>query len=116
MDETDKNLRKATLDTLSFLASPEQQREFAAKVHYDNYPGEFACWWFDSFIPESPYTEKRYTNNELTVLHQFSQRLDELLKRLDDKPRTIDSLIGNPDWAEVIVSAKRACIALALHA
>jgi hypothetical protein len=54
MNETETNIRQSLLSTLSFLSSEAQQREFAAKVPYKSYAGEFACWWFDTFYPDEP--------------------------------------------------------------
>ena len=114
MDETDANLRASTLDTLQFLASPTEQRRFAAKVFYENYAGEFACWFFDSFLPENPFTHARYTAQELSTLNDFSQRFDQLLQSLADRPLTINALLNDPQWREVVSAAQAACKPLGL--
>ena len=95
------------MDTLAFLASPEEQRSFAAKVHYDDYVGEFACWWFDSFLPDNPLSRGRYSAAEFEALVAFSASLDKHLAALPTRPRSIDELLAEPIWALVVREASR---------
>ena len=113
MDEASKSIRASALSTLAFLASPDAQREFASKVHYANYQSEFACWWFDTFIPEA---YDCFTANELPILKEFSAIFDASLHDLSDTPTTIEQLLATETWRKIVADASRACASLRVQA
>jgi hypothetical protein len=103
--ESDTNLRQSTLDTLAFLASSEQQRAFAAKVYYEDYVGEFTCWWFDSFLPDNALSRRRYSPKEFDALLAFSAVFERRIRALGQRSRSIDELLAEPAWQLVIRDA-----------
>jgi hypothetical protein len=98
MTETQQNIRDSLLTTLAFLASESQQKEFAAKVHYDSYEDEFACWWFDTFFPDEPDALEMFTSKQLAALEAFSSAFDECLREVGCEARTIEQLQARIEW------------------
>jgi hypothetical protein len=113
VDEAAKNIRESALNTLTFLASPDAQREFATKVHYANYRNEFACWWFDTFIPGA---YDCFSASELPILREFSATFDASLQSLSDAPTTIEQLLADETWRNVVAAARHACASLRVQA
>jgi hypothetical protein len=109
VNEAEANIRESLLNTLSFLASEAQQREFAAEVFYASYQDEFACWWFDTFYPDEPSALAMFNSRQLSALTAFSQVFDRNLETIGDEVLTIDQLQSKPEWQAVVASAKETC-------
>lgn len=106
MTETQKNIRASLIDTLTFLASEPKQTEFAAKVHYDSYQGEFACWWFDTFSPDEPDVLEMFTSEQLDALRAFSGAFDECLRKVGFEAQTIEQLQARIEWQSLTSKAE----------
>ena len=113
MTEAEASIRESLLNTLSFLASKTQQREFASKVFYASYQDEFACWWFDTFHPNEPNAPRMFNEAQLTILRSFSAIFDRAIVKLGDCERTIEQLLQEPEWQSVVTSAGEASAQLA---
>jgi hypothetical protein len=106
MDESDQSIRSALLSTLAFLASAEEQRGFAQKVEYEDYEGEFACWWFDEFYPDEPRALAMFTSGQLAALREFSAVFEACHTSLAHESFSIDQLLANSEWRAVIARAR----------
>lgn len=109
MDESGVNIRNHQLDTLYFLSSEAEQREFASKVFYPEYQSEFACWWFDMFYPDKPDSLEMYSMSELEILKRFSTVFDECLDALGFEDMTIEQLQATTAWKAIVSAATVAC-------
>jgi hypothetical protein len=116
MTKTEATIRESLLNTLSFLSSTSQQREFASKVPYDSYAGEFACWWFDTFYPDEPTAAVMFDPTELLALRAFSENFDRNLTALSDEGFSIDELQATAEWKAIVESARTASHVLRLPA
>ena len=108
MTETESNIRESLLDTLPFLASEEKQREFAARVPYASYQGEFACWWFDTFFPEEPSALRMFSARQLATLRSFSEVFERNYAAIGNAEQSISELLRKPEWQAIVVSARNA--------
>lgn len=106
MTEAQQNIRESLLTTLSFLASIEEQRKFASKVFYSSYQDEFACWWFDNFLPDEPGAAEMFTPLQLVVLREFSRMFDTCLESIGSVVMDIDSLLQSSEWQALVAKAK----------
>jgi hypothetical protein len=106
MTEAQQSIREALLTTLSFLASADKQREFASKVFYSSYQDEFACWWFDDFLPDEPGATEMFTPRQLVVLREFSCKFDSCLESIGAVVMDINSLLQSSEWQALIAKAK----------
>jgi len=105
MNKPEDDIRESLLNTLHFLASEEEQQEFAKKVYYDTYHDEFACWWFDTFFPE----DHIFNKVQISILVEFSEIFDTNLDLIEDNKQTIEQLQKQPEWQKIVASAKNAC-------
>src|SRR3546814_4878114 len=78
--------------TLDFLASPQKQQEFAAKVPYRSYHGEFACWWLDEFYPAERLIADNFSPQQNWALRRLSSCLDRCTFQLGSSELTIHEL------------------------
>lgn len=108
MNEAEKTVRDGFVNTLEFLSSLPEQREFAANVHYDSYDDEFACWWFDDLYWDEQSAKKMFTPAELAVLVRFTETFDSQLAALGDEKRSIDELHRTPEWQATFLAAGEA--------
>lgn len=108
MIEAETSIRESLLNTLSFLASEAQQREFASKVFYASYQDEFACWWFDTFYPDEANMSRIFNEAQLAILRSFSTSFGRVLVKLGDSERTIEQLLQEPEWRSVVATASAA--------
>ena len=106
MTEAHENIRASLLNTLSFLASQTQQQEFAAKVFYDSYQDEFACWWFDTFFPNEQDALEMFTAKQIAILRRFTNAFENCLKTLGSGPLRIEQLHAKAEWQSLIVEAQ----------
>ena len=106
MTEAQQGIREALLTTLSFLASVEEQREFASQVFYFSYQDEFAGWWFDNFLPDEPSATEMFTPWQLGVLREFSCMFDSCLESMGAVVMDMDSLLQSSEWQALIAKAK----------
>lgn len=113
MTEAETSIRKSLLDTLAFLASETQQREFAAQIFYASYQDEFACWWFDTFYPDEPDALHMFNEAQTTILRSFSEAFSRNLVELGDGAHTIEQLLQRPEWQRVVATAGTAVTQLA---
>jgi len=112
MIEAEANIRESLLQTLSFLASMEQQREFAARVQYDCYQDEFACWWFDTFYLDEPSALRMFSAVQLSELRTFSDAFDNCTRPLDGRNLSLAQLQESPEWKAVAAHAQSTLLAL----
>lgn len=110
MTETLKDIRASLLTTLAFLASERQQREFAAKVPYASYQGEFACWWFDTFFPDEPEALEMFDLKQLDALRHFSAAFDSCLQAVGNGELSIESLLALDEWQTLISRAQQTLV------
>jgi hypothetical protein len=110
MTEAQENIRESLITTLMFLASETKQQEFAAKVPYASYQGEFACWWFDTFFPEEPGASEMFTPRQLVALNSFSATFDDCLKVVGNETFTIEQLQALTVWKGLIARARVALL------
>ena len=108
MTESQENIRSSLMSTLSFLASEAQQQEFASKVYYACYKDEFACWWFDNFLPDEPGATEIINVKQLAALREFSTEFDLCLENLGSEQMTIQQLQAHPEWQLLVLKAKKA--------
>lgn len=108
MNEAERSIRDSLIHTLRFLASEVQQAEFAAKVHYDVYQDEFACWWFDTFYPDEPEATAMFSDAELKTLRDFSSIFGHATNELKNLPMSIQALQATRQWASVVAGALEA--------
>jgi hypothetical protein len=113
MTETEANVRESLLKTLSFLASEPQQREFAERVSYASYQGEFACWWFDTFFPDEPSALHMFTAPQLTILKSFSEVFERNFEALGNAELPLVELHHRPEWRAIVCAAREASAKLA---
>ena len=116
MDDIAQGFRESRLNLLELIASPTEQRTFAAKVPYGDYASEFYCWWFDDFHPDSDLFQQAFLPNEIEILRYFSstwEREDSVLGQTD---RAIEELLSNDNWCSVIEAAKQAAVHLTRRA
>jgi hypothetical protein len=113
MTEAEASIRESLLNTLSFLASETQQREFAAKVFYASYQDEFACWWFDTFYPDEPSALHMFIETQLAILRSFSEVFDRNLTQLGDGELPVEQLLQKSEWQAVVASARTTSAQLA---
>ncbi|MDM0015826.1 hypothetical protein QTH87_25530 [Variovorax sp. J22P168] len=116
MTEFEATIRESLLTTLSFLSSISQQREFASKVPYDSYAGEFAHWWFDTFYPDEPNASVMFDPRELLALRAFSEDFDRNITALSDEGLSIEELQATAEWKAIVESARTASQVLRLPA
>ncbi len=112
MTESETSIRESLLSTLSFLASETKQQEFASKVFYQDYLGEFACWWFDTFYPDEPSTATMFEPNHVTALLSFSNEFERSIDALDSDGLTMPQLQSTVEWQNVVQAAKDAIASL----
>jgi hypothetical protein len=110
MDSEALGFRESCVNNLRFMASHDEQRDFAARVHYDDYEGEFSCWWFDDLVFDSlPHgtdlIRRSFSSIELIALAKFTAIFEGLDHSLGNVDRTIDELLDNPDWLKVVEAA-----------
>lgn len=110
MAETLEDIRTSLLTTLAFLASEKQQREFAAKVPYASYHGEFACWWFDTFFPNEPEALEMFKLKQLDALRHFSAAFDRCLQAVGNDALSIESLLALAEWQTLISRAQQTLV------
>src|SRR3546814_13436318 len=84
--------------TLDFLASPQKQQEFAAKVPYRSYHGEFACWWLDEFYPAERLIADNFSPQQNWALRRLSSCLDRCTFQLGSSEMTIHELQRTTEW------------------
>ena len=106
MTEAQQSIRESLLTTLSFLASVEEQREFASKVFYSSYQDEFAGWWFDNFLPDESGATEMFTPWQLVVLREFSHMFDTCLESLCAVVMDMDLLLQSSEWQALVAKAK----------
>ena len=94
------------MTTLSFLASEAQQQEFASKVYYSSYQDEFACWWFDDFLPDEPDAVEMFTTEQLAALRVFSTTFDLCSETLGNEQMTMQQLQAKAEWQSIVSKAK----------
>ena len=104
MNKPEDDIKGSLLNTLHFLASEEEQQEFAKKVNYEAYQDEFACWWFDTFYPE----EHIFNKEQNSILIEFSETLCKNIELLGSNKLTIEQLQKQPEWQLIVASAKNA--------
>ena len=109
MDETDVNIRRHQFETLDFLSSESEQREFASKVFYPAYQYEFGAWWFDMFYPDESFSLEIYSLSELEILKRFSTIFDECFDVLGSDEMTIEQLQSTAAWKTIVSAATIAC-------
>lgn len=112
MDDAAKDFRESKIGILGFLASQSAQRDFAAKVSYDDYSSEFCCWWFDDFHPESSLFQTAFSSAEIKVLSEFTEKVDRIGLRLGQKNRSIGELLSCAEWQAVVTSAQKTLVAI----
>ena len=112
MTESESSIRESLLSTLSFLASEHEQLEFAAKVFYKDYLGEFACWWFDDFYPDEPSTAVMFEPNQVTALRSFSEEFERSITSIDSDGLTMQQLQSTVEWQNVVKAAEDAISSL----
>lgn len=110
MTEAQENIRESLLTTLAFFASEKQQREFAAKVSYTSYQGEFACWWFDTFFPDNQGALEMFTPTQLSALRLFSRALDNCLRDIGNGTLAIEQLHALAEWQTLIAKAQETLV------
>jgi len=108
MTEDEADIRESLIKTLEFLGSEKMQIEFANKVFYNTYHDEFACWWFDTFLPENQFIRNMFTQNQINELKTFSLVFDACLSTFNDGDLPMQKLLENPQWQTVISSANKA--------
>jgi hypothetical protein len=96
------------LSVLDFLSRPEAQRDFASKVHYEDYASEFYCWWLDDFHPDSDLFRATFSDADVAVLKRFTAQWQAADARLGDVPRDISQLLSQDDWQLVVKAAREA--------
>jgi hypothetical protein len=108
VDGPSLGFRESRLSVLDFLSRPEAQRDFASKVHYDDYASEFYCWWFEDFHPDSELFRVAFSDAEAAVLERFAAQWRAADARLGDEPRDISQLLAQHDWHLVVKAAGEA--------
>jgi len=108
MTTAETSIRESLLDILSFLASVSEQREFAAKVRYDVYQDEIACWWFDDIYPDDALMRRIFSPSQLEALVAFSEVFDRVGTSLDGKVLTMEQLQATEEWQRIVRSANEA--------
>ena len=107
MTESEQSIRESLLNTLAFLSSVERQLQFAREVSYPSYQDEFACWWFDTFLPEEQSALNMFTRDQLDVLKCFSETFERESATVGSGPLSINELLASQAWGRVIESATR---------
>jgi hypothetical protein len=102
------DFRKTRIDVLRFLASGEEQRDFARRVHYEDYGSEFLGWWFEDFVPDSELFRSAFAPAEIEILRRLSSELKAHDVALEDSVRTITQLQGDSNWLKVMAAARAA--------
>lgn len=110
MTEALEDIRASLLTTLAFLASETHQREFAVKVPYASYQGEFACWWFDTFISGEPEALEMFNLKQLNALSHFSATFDHCLQAVGNGALSIESLLARAEWQTLISTAQQTLV------
>ncbi|NMP15895.1 hypothetical protein [Thalassotalea sp. Y01] len=108
MDSAAQEFRNSCLDTLNFISPVYRQREFAAKVEYSDYKSEFVCWWFDDLVMESLPNGTRlisesFNASEKSILWEFTKLFEQ---NLNDEELSIDGLLNDPQWMQIMKLAK----------
>jgi hypothetical protein len=107
MDSPSESFRDSCLDILKFLSCSSEQKEFASKVHYDDYKGEFISWWFDDLVMDSlpEGTElicQSFSREERNILWNFTKIFDE---NIESENQGIDELLNDSKWQIILNSA-----------
>ncbi len=108
MTDAEKSIRDSLLTTLEFLASEDQQLDFASKIHYEAYQDEFTCWWLDDFFPNAPEAHSMFSGRELEALRAFSSILERSTQPLEGCRLSIEALQSTNQWKSVVAGAKDA--------
>jgi len=111
MDDVTHQFRLSRTDLVEFIASETKQREFAGDVAYANYADEFYEWWFEDWHPESPLFKKAFTSKEIEILEVFTKTWQTFDADLGEN-LSIDDLLANTTWAQIMGQAKLTLSAL----
>src|SRR3546814_11668998 len=93
--------------TLDFLASPQKQQEFAAKVPYRSYHGEFACWWLDESYPAERLIADNFSPQQNWALRRLSSCLDRSTFQMGSSAMTNHDMPRTHESHEVSRNAQR---------
>jgi hypothetical protein len=108
MSVSGADFRETRIGVLRFLASGEEQRDFAGRVHYEDYASEFLCWWLDDFVPDSDLYRSAFAPAEIEILRRLSSELEAHDLALEDSARSITQLQGDCNWLKVMTAARAA--------
>ena len=106
MTESDRNIRDSLLSTLKFLSSTDEQRSFAEEVRYEDYEGEFACWWFDTFYPDEPRSSVMFDVEQLAALREFTATFEASHLALGRQSFSINQLLARGEWQTLMTKAR----------
>ncbi|MDH5445316.1 MAG: hypothetical protein OEY52_07150 [Gammaproteobacteria bacterium] len=111
MSEITNQFRESRIEIVKFIASESEQREFAKNVAYKNYAEEFFEWWFEEWDPKEQMFKQAFNSQELELLVGFSETWESLDPQFCHN-MTINELLSNSAWVEVITKAKAVLVDL----
>ena len=115
MTKSEVNIRDSLLSTLSFLASEQEQLEFASNTYYKDFVGEFACWWFDTFYPEEQSAGAMFSLNQINLLRHFSDVFKRGVDAIDSDGLSMMQLQNEVEWQAVMSAARDTISALKIN-
>jgi hypothetical protein len=108
-NNTRLNIRESLIDLLDLLSDKNKQIEYAKTVGDKVAIDELVCMWFDDqYKPDSEIFIAAYNDKELVVLKKFNDYYYSISNKIPED--TIDKLLVDPNWVELI---RQACDAKA---
>jgi hypothetical protein len=105
-------LRARVVETLTLLASEEEQRKYQRAVPAVDVSAELFNQWEDCYLPEDKSFREGFLAAELESLASFNEVLNQVASDTPQELPAVEDFIMTDEWRRLSIAARQALLTL----